>query len=161
MAITGKTDSGDEFKYAVRAPRVLYFDEGNNTQIQEYLAQGIDLKTYALNTYPAHTPETFRPQCQQVGKALGRWLRSLHGESTQQQQQQQQKGLRLGLDQCRDLQQLKHMINFEWLLQRVEQFPAILGDAKPIFEKVKGMAIKELEQGNLHRVIHGDFWTGK
>ena len=147
----------------MRAPRILHFDEGNNTQVQEYLVQGIDLKTYALKTYPAHTPEVFKPQCHQLGKALGRWLRQLHGKPAQQeqQQQQQQQNLRLSENKYNELQQLKHMINFDWLLQRVAQFPEILEDAKPIFEEVKDMAVQELEESDRQRIIHGDFWTGK
>lgn len=162
LAIAGETDPGDEFRYVVRTPKILYFDKGSNTQIQEYLAHGTDLKTYALETYPAHTPETFRPQCYQLGKALGRWLRQLHeGPSQQRQHIPQQQGLRLSGDKYKELQQLKHMVNFEWLQQRIAQFPTILGDSEAIFKAVKDMAFKELGESDTHAVIHGDFWTGK
>ncbi|RYP10101.1 hypothetical protein DL764_000892 [Monosporascus ibericus] len=155
LAVIGETDPGDEFSYIVKTPRVFHFDEGNNTQIQEYLTQGIDLKTYVLNTYPAHTNKSLRPQCYQLGKALGRWLRNFHGWSAQQP------GLRQTLSENKEIQQLKQMINFGWLLQRVEQYPAVLGHARPIFEEVRNMAALELENEDELQIIHGDFWTGK
>lgn len=60
-----------------------------------------------------------------------------------------------------ELQQLKHFINFSWLLDRVGQFPSILEEAKDVFEKVKEMAANELKDQSKLQVIHGDFWTGK
>ncbi len=155
MAVAGETDPGDEFNYVVRTPKAFYFDQGSNTQVQEYLVQGCDLKTYALNTYPAHTPESLRPQCYQLGKALGRWLRNFHAWSAQQP------GLRQTVAQNKEMQQLKQMINFGWLLQRVEHHPAVLEKAKATFEKVRDMAAAELEDEDRLQVIHGDFWTGK
>ncbi|RYP73057.1 hypothetical protein DL769_004294 [Monosporascus sp. CRB-8-3] len=154
LAVIGKTDPGDEFRYTVKTPKVFHFDEGSNIQILEYLAQGIDLKTYVLNTYPAHTHESLRPQCYQLGKALGRWLRSFHGWSAQQP------GLRQTVSKSKEIQQLKHMINFGWLQQRVEQYPAVLGHARPVFEEVRNMAALELENEDELQIIHGDFWTG-
>lgn len=73
----------------------------------------------------------------------------------------QQPELRHTVAKNQEMQQLKHMINFEWLLQRVEQYPAILEEAKATFEEVKRMAAAELEDENGIQVIHGDFWTGK
>ncbi|RYP15229.1 hypothetical protein DL765_005868 [Monosporascus sp. GIB2] len=154
LAIIGDTDPGDEFSYTVKTPRFFYFDEGSNTQIQEYLAQGIDLKTYVLKTYPAHTHESSRPQCYQLGKALGRWLRNFHGWSARQP------GLRQTVSKNKEMQQLKQMINFGWLLQRVEQYPGVLRHARPVFEEVRNMAASELDSEDELQIIHGDFWTG-
>lgn len=145
----------DGFSYVVQTPKAFYFDEENNTQIQEYLSQGADLKTYALKTFPAPTPEALKPHCYQLGMALGRWLRDFHGWSAQQPD------LRRIVAKNQEMQQLKHMINFEWLLQRIAQFPAILEEAKDTFEKVKKMAAAELKDEDKMQVIHGDFWTGK
>ncbi|RYP48852.1 hypothetical protein DL768_005360 [Monosporascus sp. mg162] len=154
LAVIGETDPGDEFSYTVKTPRVFHFDEGSNTQIQEYLVHGIDLKTYILNTYPAHTHGSLRPQCYQLGKALGRWLRNFHGWSAQQP------GLRRTLSKHKEIQQLKQMVNFGWLLQRVEEYPAVLGHARTVFEEVRNMAASELENEDELQIIHGDFWTG-
>lgn len=155
LTAVGEIGPDDEFKYVVKTPKGFYFDEGNNTQIQEYLAHGIDLKTYALNTYPASTSQALKPQCYQLGRTLGKWLRDFHKWSAQQLD------LRQTVTQNYEIQQLKHTINFGWLLQRVEQYPTILEEAKVIFEEVKKMAVAELEDEDRIQVIHGDFWTGK
>lgn len=139
----------------MRTPKFYHFDEKNSTQIQEILHNSKDLKTYALSTYPPNTPDALRPQCLQLGRALGTWLRNFHKWSATQA------GLRKTVTENKDLQRLKHLINFSWLLDRVGQFPSILGEAKDVFEKVKDMAAKELEDESRLQVIHGDFWTGK
>jgi len=139
----------------VRTPKLYHYDEQQNTQIQEILLNGKDLKTYALKTYSPNTPEAVRPQCLQLGRALGRWLRDFHAWSATQT------SLRETVARNVEIQQLKHMINFSWLLDRVAQFPSILGEAKEVFEEVKAMAAKELEDQSKLQVIHGDFWTGK
>ncbi|KAI0526377.1 kinase-like domain-containing protein [Xylaria bambusicola] len=146
--------SSDTARFIVRTPRVYHFDEERSTQIQELLRDGKDLKTYALDTYLANTPDAVRPQCLQLGRALGKWLRSFHTWSATQT------GLRQMVTGNKELQQLKHYINFSWLLDRVEQFPSILSEAKGVFENVKEMAAKELEDESQLQPIHGDFWTG-
>ncbi|KAK5631913.1 hypothetical protein RRF57_007627 [Xylaria bambusicola] len=147
--------SSDTINLTVRTPRFYHFDEKNSTQIQEILRDGKDLKTYALDTYSANTPDAARPQCLQIGRALGKWLRNFHTWSATQT------GLRQTVAENKELQQLKHYINFSWLLDRVGQFPSILSEARDVFEKVKEMAAKELEDENQLQAIHGDFWTGK
>lgn len=154
--IEGKTESSGGVNFTVRTPKFYHFDEKSNNQIQEILHNGKDLKTYALGTYPRDTPDAARPQCLQLGRALGAWLRGFHGWSATMPA-----GLRKMAAENKDLQQLKHLINFSWLLDRVAQFPAILGEAKDVFEKVSDMAAKELEDEDRLQVIHGDFWTGK
>ncbi|KAI1115009.1 kinase-like domain-containing protein [Nemania sp. NC0429] len=152
--IEGKAALSGDINFTVRTPKFYHFDEENNTQIQEILHNGKDLKTYALSTYPPNTPEAMRPQCVQLGRALGTWLRNLHDWSATQAD------LRKIVAENKDIQRLKHLINFSWLLDRVEQFPSILGEAKEIFEKVKNAAAKDLEDERRLRIIHGDFWTG-
>ncbi|KAI0540880.1 kinase-like domain-containing protein [Xylaria digitata] len=144
----------DTVNFTVRTPKFYHFDEQNNTQVQEILHNGKDLKTYALGAYTANTPNAARPQCIQLGRALGKWLRNFHNWSATQTH------LRKMVAENKDLQQLKHYINFSWLLDRVAQFPSILNEAKDVFEKVKDMAAKELEDENKLQAIHGDFWTG-
>ncbi|KAI0424277.1 kinase-like domain-containing protein [Xylaria sp. FL1042] len=145
---------GHTVNFTVRTPKFYHFDEQNSTQIQEILRDGEDLKTYALSTYPANTPDTARPHCHQLGRALGKWLREFHTWSATQTE------LRKTVAENTDIQQLKHFINFSWLLDRVAQFPSILSEAKEVFEKVKDMAAKELEDESRLQAIHGDFWTG-
>ncbi|TRX92460.1 hypothetical protein FHL15_006627 [Xylaria flabelliformis] len=152
--IEGKAGSQGNIHFTVRAPKLFHFDEQNNTQIQEILRGGKDLKTYALATYPANTPEAVRPQCFQLGRALGKWLRDFHDWSATQAE------LRKTVAGNTDIQQLKHFINYSWLLDRAQQFPAILSGSIDVFEKVKDMAAKELEDESGLQVIHGDFWTG-
>ncbi|TGJ87381.1 hypothetical protein E0Z10_g1347 [Xylaria hypoxylon] len=145
---------GDTINFTVRTPKVYHFDEQNSTQIQEILHNGKDLKTYALSTYSANTSDAARPHCIQLGRALGKWLWNFHNWSATQAH------LRKTVAENKDLQQLKHLINFSWLLDRVAQFPSILNEAKDVFEKVKDMAAKELEDESRLQAIHGDFWTG-
>ncbi|KAI1106837.1 kinase-like domain-containing protein [Jackrogersella minutella] len=151
--IVGKADESHPYNFSVRTPKLFHFDEKNNTQIQEYLQDGIDLKNYSLKTYAESSPET-KHQSLQLGKALGRWLRSFHNWAAQQVE------LRSNIGGNKDLQQLKHMINFSWLLDRVKQFPSILGDAEAVFKEVKDMAVTELADESQLQVIHGDFWSG-
>jgi hypothetical protein len=155
LSIKGKAELPGDTRFTVRTPKFYHFDEQNSTQVQEILLNGKDLKTYALNTYPADTPETARPHCLQLGRALGRWLRNFHTWSATQV------GLRKTIAGNTEMQQLKHLINFSWLLDRVAQFPSVLGEAQDVFEKVKVMAAKELEDESRLQIIHGDFWTGK
>ncbi|KAI0976071.1 kinase-like domain-containing protein [Xylaria arbuscula] len=153
--IEGKTAlPGNAVSFTVRTPKFYHFDERNSTQIQEVLHNGKDLKTYALTTYPANTPDAARPHCLQLGRALGKWLREFHTWSATQAQ------LRTTVAGNTEMQQLKQFINYSWLLDRVAQFPSILDEARDVFEKVKDMAAKELEDESQVQAIHGDFWTG-
>ncbi|KAI1212263.1 kinase-like domain-containing protein [Annulohypoxylon truncatum] len=152
--IAGKADENDNYNFIVRTPKFFYFDETSNSQIQEYLQDGVDLKNYALTTYVNSNSETTKHQAVQLGKALGRWLRVFHHWAAQQAE------LRSVVDKNKELQQLKHFINYSWLLDRVKQFPAILGDAEAVFKGVKDMAAIELIDESQLQVIHGDFWSG-
>lgn len=59
------------------------------------------------------------------------------------------------------MQGIKMKYNYELLLSRVEKFPEVLQEARPVFEKVIEMAKAELDNEDELQVIHGDFWTGK
>ncbi|KAI1374637.1 kinase-like domain-containing protein [Hypoxylon crocopeplum] len=154
FSIVGRADESDPYDFIVRTPKFFYFDEKNNSQVQEYLQNGVDLKTYALKAYAESNLEETKHQCLQLGKALGRWLRAFHNWAAQQAE------LRSIVAGNKELQQLKHMINFSWLLDRVKQFPSILGDAEGVFEEVKNMATAELADKSQLQAIHGDFWSG-
>ncbi|KAI2639595.1 kinase-like domain-containing protein [Hypomontagnella submonticulosa] len=152
--IVGKADESDPYNFSVRTPKFYHFDGKNNSQVQEYLQNGIDLKTYALKTYVESNSDVTKHQSLQLGKSLGRWLRGFHNWAAQQA------ALRNVVAENKELQQLKHFINFSWLLDRIKQFPDILGDAEGVFEEVKKMAAAELEDESQLQVIHGDFWSG-
>ncbi|KAI1828187.1 kinase-like domain-containing protein [Xylaria intraflava] len=154
LHIEGKAELPGGINFTIRTPKFHYFDEQNNIQVQEILLRGKDLKAYALDTYPANTPEAMRPQCLQLGRALGKWLRNFHDSAATQA------GLRGAVAKNAEMQQLKHLINFSWLLDRIERFPSILREAKDILEKVKDMAAQELKDESRLQVIHGDLWTG-
>ncbi|OTA81773.1 hypothetical protein M434DRAFT_401239 [Hypoxylon sp. CO27-5] len=152
--IAREADESDPYNFAVRTPKFFHFDDANNTQVQEYLQNGLDLKTYALKTYAGSNSETTKHQCLQLGKALGRWLRGFHNWAAQQA------SLRTIVAGNKELQLLKHIINFTWLLDRIKQFPSILGDSEGVFQEIKNMAAAELNDESKLQVIHGDFWSG-
>ncbi|KAI0881882.1 kinase-like domain-containing protein [Annulohypoxylon maeteangense] len=152
--IVSKADPSDPYNFAVRTPKVFHFDDTNNSQIQEYLQNGVDLKTYALETYANSNSEATKHQALQLGKALGRWLRTFHDWAAQQGE------LRSMVAKNKELQQLKHIINFSWLFDKIKQFPSILAEAEAVFTKVKDMATAELSDESQLQVIHGDFWSG-
>ncbi|KAI0115844.1 kinase-like domain-containing protein [Nemania sp. FL0031] len=154
LPIDGTAELSGSINFTVRAPKFYHFDEKNSTQVQEILPNSKDLKTYALSTYSADTSDAARPQCLQLGRSLGKWLWNFHNSSATQA------SLQKTVAENTDMQQLKHFINFSWLLDRVEQFPSILSEAKGVFEKVKDMAAKEPEDESRLQAIHGDFWTG-
>ncbi|KAK6850147.1 hypothetical protein PG995_013980 [Apiospora arundinis] len=155
------------YRYVVRTPKYYPFPQDPTTQIQEYLPNGANLKVYALKHWSAagsssldepgstglQPPPT---QARQLGRALGRWLRAFHGSS----ELLHRGGLRKAVAANTAMQGLKHTINFQWLLDRVAQFPDILSEAAPVFEEVKEMAAAEVRDESQLQVIHGDFWTG-
>lgn len=55
------------------------------------------------------------------------------------------------------MQALKHMINYDWLVQRIDQFPSILEEAREVFVQVKEQALDELRAALEDlQPIHGD-----
>ncbi|KAK8034791.1 hypothetical protein PG993_009786 [Apiospora rasikravindrae] len=159
------TPSNDNYRYVVRTPKHYPFPQDPNTQIQEYLPNGTNLKAYALQHWSASsssptasesTTDLQQTQARQLGQSLGRWLRAFHDSSELQARAE----LRAAVASNGTMQTLKHTINFQWLLDRVAQFPDILTEAVPVFEEVKEMAAAELKDENRLQVIHGDFWTG-
>lgn len=103
------------------------------------------------------TPESEKPQVVEVGRGLGKWLRTFHEWGAAPDQQE----LRDSARSNKEMQGIKMTYNYELLLRRVERYPEMLRDAKPIFEEVIAMATAELENEDELQVIHGDFWTGK
>lgn len=133
------------------------WDPDTSTQVQEYLPNSLDLKRYALKRFAASTPESEKPRVLEIGKGLGTWLRGFHEWAAAPDRQ----GLRDSIRSNKEMQAIKMTYNYEFLLSRIDRFPAILQDAKPIFEKLIQMAKNELENSDNLQIIHGDFWTGK
>lgn len=147
-------DAGNN-AFRVRTPKYLPFDQAETTQIQEYLPDSLSLKEYVLKHCSSPTPASLEPRFRQLGTALGRWLREFHDWATDQT------SLRHNVAANKEMQQMKHMINFQWLLDRVGQFPTVLGGAESLFHEVKDAALAELGGAEALQVVHGDFWTGK
>ncbi|KAK7953591.1 hypothetical protein PG996_014483 [Apiospora saccharicola] len=156
------TPSNDGYNYVVRTPKHYPFPQDPNTQIQEYLPNGTNLKAYALEHWSASpaaelTDVRQQAQAKQLGLSLGQWLRAFHDYSSELHRRDE---MRSAVAANGVMQGLKHTINFQWLLDRVAQFPDILTETVPVFEEVKEMAAAELRDENRLQVIHGDFWTG-
>ncbi|QPC78758.1 hypothetical protein HYE68_009510 [Fusarium pseudograminearum] len=139
----------------ISTPKTYYFNQDTNTQVQEYLPHAISLKEYALEHYSPST-QTHKPQCDQLGHALGAWLRAFHGWS----QEPKQAAMRETFAGNKDGQGLKSMINYQRLLQMVDQHPDVLGDARDVLQGVSDLAAGELLNETDLCPIHGDFWTG-
>lgn len=139
----------------VRTPKMYFFSPKTNTQVQEYLPSGIDLKTYALKYFEPHTSPAKRGQCLGLGRGLGQWLKQFHEWAATSEE------FRVNAEGNEKLQRLKHSTYYDYLIQMVAKFPAILGEARRVFEEVKTMSEKELGDGERLQAVHGDFWTGK
>ncbi|KAF5684433.1 cytoplasmic trna 2-thiolation 2 [Fusarium denticulatum] len=142
--------------YRISTPETYYFNQDSNTQVQEYLPEALSLKDYALKYYVAPTPPSLKEQCEQLGHGLGSWLRAFHGWS----QEPKQAALRKTFAGNKEMQGLKNMINYQQLLQVVDRYPEILGDARDVFQGVSDLAAGELANESALYPIHGDFWTG-
>lgn len=143
--------------FEVRTPQVYHFNPTTNTQIQEYLPDAVDLKTYAMKYYAAPSPESTNSQCVALGRSLGVWLKAFHSWADKPEQAE----LRAIVGENAAMQKLKNAINYApRLMQMVDKYPDILGTSRDILQQVCDRASAELQQDDLG-VIHGDFWTGK
>lgn len=165
-ALHSKADARDSPNFIIRTPKVYLYDDESKTMVQEYLPNGVNLKDYALKHFASSTAESLRSQCHQLGKSLAEYISEFHrraeAETTAWRESgvsKQEPELHRVVKNAKDMQSLKHLINNDWLIQRTEQFPDILGEARPVFEKVKKMALDELKEDLTP--IHGDYWTGK
>lgn len=162
-------DQVNAFKYVARTRKSYFYEDATNTQILEYLPNGINLKTYALKNLPSPTPESFRPQCHQLGKALVQYITGFHHKTEKEvkdwvleRRDGPEPKLYAELKSSKEMQALKHMIYYDWLLQRIDQFPEILAEAWEVFTKVKEEAVDEVKSVPEDLTcVHGDFWTGK
>lgn len=123
--------------------------------MQEYLADAVSLKDFALKHFAAPDPSR-KPLCLGLGQSLGVWLRGFHDWVALPAQTKLHAEMKLN----QPMQQLKHMVNYTTLRDTVASFPEILEDAKDIFEEMEKRSAEELQRADLQG-IHGDFWTGK
>jgi len=143
--------------WVVKTPRLLHFDPVANNQIQELVPAALSLKNYAFKHYAAPTPVGLEQQCIALGQALGRWLKTFHAWANHPDRPK----VRELVSQNKQLQHVKHMINYSALLGVVTRFPSILGPSKDILEEIRDNTAKEVADDGPLSVIHGDFWTGK
>lgn len=95
----------------------------------------------------------------EVGRVLGAWLRNFHDWAADGSSGSLQ--LRELIASNREMQGIKLQYNYRLLLSRVEAYPDLLAEAKPVFEQLIALAEAELTEEHQLQVIHGDFWTGK
>lgn len=119
------------------------------------MPQGTTLKDYLPKYYSLPESKSSEPEAREIGKTLGLWLKGFtqwaarHADSHAAAEKNE-----VG-------RYFRHLVTFGWLQDRVEQYPAVLGDAKEVFAEVEKAVASELEDPSKVQVIHGDFWTGK
>jgi hypothetical protein len=141
----------------VKTPRVLHFDQENNTQVLEDLPNSIDLKSFLLSDLCHGVSET---SGRSLGSALGSWLKTFHNWASKSEQADS----RSLLAQNGTMKDLKFYVNYSMLMDTIANFPGILEDSRSVFEELKDFAAAELkksEEEDGFGIIHGDFWTGK
>jgi fructosamine-3-kinase len=114
------------------------------------MPQGITLLEYVLKTNSLN-----EEAARKIGKTLGSWLK----EFTQWAASHTE--LRDEAAKNGQGQFFRHLVTFTWLKDRVEQYPAVLGDVKEVFAEVEQAVTAELKDSSKLQLIHGDFWTGK
>ncbi len=114
----------------------------------------MSLKEYALKHFSSSRDASRKPLCHELGRSLGAWLLAFHRWATLPEQSQFREEVKLNSD----MQQIKHYVNYEKLLEKVAEF--FLENEKKTFQKVCKAAEKEMDLPDL-QIVHGDFWTGK
>ncbi|KAH8660596.1 kinase-like domain-containing protein [Xylariales sp. PMI_506] len=145
-----RVDTPEKDGFTVRTPNCYTYDEINHTLILEFLSNGINLRAYLLNEAVQLDRAEEITKFHQLGNSLAQYITGFHKTSLDPD-------VYASIRDHKDMQNLKHHINYNWMLQRVDKFPSILGGAKEIFKKIKMMAEDELK-GDLVP-IHGDYWT--
>lgn len=144
-------------KWTVTTPRLFHYEPETHNQILEFQPAAMSLKDYALKHYAAPTPPSSQQQCTELGEDLGGWLTGFHEWANHKDQA----GMRDLVSQNKQLQFIKHMINYAGLVALTDRFPATLGESKALFEEIRDTTAKETADESSLSVIHGDFWTGK
>ncbi|KAK1971134.1 phosphotransferase enzyme family protein [Colletotrichum sublineola] len=143
-------------KLSVTTPKLFYYNEKTNTQIQEYQPSPLSLKNYALQHLVASASGSLEPQCLNIGQGIGMWLRAFHGWSNAPEQRK----FRDIAAANKEMQKIKHWVNYKRLPSSIERFPSILCECANTFTAIADETSREMEDDEKLQVIHGDFWTG-
>ena len=149
------TDIDSMPRYTVRVPQLYLCDEKNGDQIIEDLPGAINLKQYFLKNFPSSTQNLSQPNLHMLGKALAQYILAFHSIAQNDYQ------VRDVVKQNQRMQDIRHMTNYDWLIHRIDKYPDILEDSREIFQEVKKMAVRELQNPEALVPIHGDYWPGK
>ncbi|BCR83890.1 uncharacterized protein ACHE_11292A [Aspergillus chevalieri] len=138
----------------VNTPYLYHFDHSTHTQILEDLPAAQDLKSFTI----AHGHDLPESLARSIGRGLGEWLRAFHAWT----EDDAQRSLKGKICADRLMAELKFSVNYDILVQKLQQFPGALEASRDVFEKVREMARGEIGkfQGEGFGLIHGDFWTG-
>jgi hypothetical protein len=128
----------------VRTTTPYAYDAETKTLVLEYPPNAVDLKTYSLNHFQSPTPDYLRKPTQELGRVQAMYMVKFHDvtreivqKSFVQKHTRQLSGFNRVIDSSNEMQRLKHGINFDWMIGRVEQFPDILSEAKDTLHLVK------------------------
>ncbi|KAL4942030.1 hypothetical protein BDV06DRAFT_193141 [Aspergillus oleicola] len=151
-----------KYQVTVKTPKLYHFIPQSYTQIMEDLPDSIDLKTFMRS--PGVSESISRDWATSIGQTLGTWLKSFHVWINDPRQGDA--AAKFG--EWKVMRDLKFAVNYEGLLGRIEEFLEILEGSRGVFEEVRDMAKRELEQGLAFAgnggigigAIHGDFWSG-
>jgi hypothetical protein len=134
----------------LRLPKAIKYFPDSNTTILEYFSNSVDLKAY-LSEHEFSSQLAY-----EVGSMLGEWAARFHAWG----RAPEQKDLQELLIQISEAALLKSQVNGGRLESTADEFPAILGQSRDLFPKIrKRMKSRETKTDN--GIIHGDFWTGK
>ncbi|KAL4885876.1 kinase-like domain-containing protein [Aspergillus karnatakaensis] len=158
ITTTNDTPTGQKYQITVKTPQLYHFNEETNTQVMEDLPSAVDLKTFLLT--PEIAQNISEEWTKSIGRTLGAWLRSFHFWIADAKQSD----VAAMLGSNTDMQDLKFTINYDSLLKVIDGFPDILEKSREIFEFVRELAKKELEEELDQEFgfggLHGDLWSG-
>ncbi|KAF5511509.1 hypothetical protein CGCS363_v003324 [Colletotrichum siamense] len=152
-------------RYRVGTPECYLYDDKTKIQIQEYLPGTLDLKSIVLKSCEEPLTVLLKQHYLHIGRALAEYISQFHQNTSPVARVHAEEGtsphlstLHEAIRRSSEMQDLKLMVNYDWLLERVEQFPDILKDAKDVFVRLREQGIDELKNGSAApTVIHGDF----
>ncbi|KAF6822940.1 hypothetical protein CPLU01_11693 [Colletotrichum plurivorum] len=151
---------GGASKILVRTPKLLglHRHEDHTDEIQEFLPNGIDMKQYFLKHFSGDPTPVQHTQARELGRAVGRWYAGFIAWSSARGRDDKHYAV---VAQSAFGQEIKHMVNFAWLKDRVEEFPGVLGGIADVLAEVEQMHVRERrDEDGRYQIIHGDFWTG-
>ncbi|KAF9771789.1 hypothetical protein IL306_010535 [Fusarium sp. DS 682] len=155
--------------FAIKTTKAYLYDAETKTLVLEYLTNVTDLKTYFSNHFPSLTPESLRESVKDLGNALAKYVIEFHDatrkavqDSLNMKHAERSPAFNTVIHSSDEMQKLKHWINYDWMMDRINQFPSILAEAKDTFQLVKNMALEELSNQSADlTLIHGDYHPQK